>query len=418
MSGLVVSVDPTRGCVVDEVVNAGGRHLACAAVPAAGRLHRRVLGRRARPAPQAQLSSRPSRRPRRSASSSPSTSASDSPSAATSSSAPTRPPSVRVSATIASNLTAPWGVALLSDGSALVAERDSGRVLHVRTDGTRSTAGTVPGAVHATGAENGLLGLAVRPHDDSMVWAYESTSGGNRVVRMTYSNGALGEPRTILDGIPTAAHHNGGRLVFGPDGDLYVGTGDAEVRPRAQDKSSLGGKILRIEPDGSVPSDNPFSGSPVWSYGHRNVQGLAFDSAGRLWATEFGQDTWDELNLIVKGGNYGWPVVEGDQAHAGFREPEGPVAHRRRIPQRPRDRRRRRVRRRAQGPTPVAGGPARHRCRHAEGLVRRHVRTAPDRAWLQARTCGSPRPTPMTVAAPATRTTGSCGSRWASGAVA
>jgi glucose/arabinose dehydrogenase len=227
-----------------------------------------------------------------------------------------------VASTIATNLTAPWGVALLSDGSALVAERDSGRVVHIGTDGSRSTAGTVPAVLHSTGAENGLLGLAVRPHDDTMVWAYESTSGGNRVVRMPYSNGTLGEPKTMLDGIPTAAHHNGGRLAFGPDGDLYVGTGDAEVRPRAQDRSSLGGKILRIAPDGSVPSDNPFSGSPVWSYGHRNVQGLAFDSAGRLWATEFGQNTWDELNLIVKGGNYGWPVVEGDQEHAGFREPK------------------------------------------------------------------------------------------------
>jgi glucose/arabinose dehydrogenase len=229
---------------------------------------------------------------------------------------------VHVSSTIATNLEAPWGIALLSDGTALVAERDSGRVLHISADGARTLVGTVPGAVHTTGGENGLLGLAVRPHDDSMVWAYESTSGGNRVIRMTYSGGKLGAPHTILDGIPTAVHHNGGRLAFGPDGDLYVGTGDAEVRPRAQDKGSLGGKILRIAPDGSVPSDNPFSGSPVWSYGHRNVQGLAFDSAGRLWATEFGQDTWDELNLIVKGGNYGWPVVEGDQAHAGFREPK------------------------------------------------------------------------------------------------
>jgi len=227
-----------------------------------------------------------------------------------------------VAATVATQLEAPWGVALLSDGSALVAERDSGRVLRIGADGARTTAGTVPGVVHSTGAENGLLGLAVRAHDDSTVWAYESTSGGNRVVRMTYANGRLGDPQTILDGIPTAQHHNGGRLAFGPDGDLYVGTGDAEVQPRAQDKRSLGGKILRVRPDGSVPSDNPFKASPVWSYGHRNVQGLAFDSAGRLWATEFGQNTWDELNLIVKGGNYGWPIVEGQQAHGGFREPK------------------------------------------------------------------------------------------------
>jgi glucose/arabinose dehydrogenase len=175
--------------------------------------------------------------------------------------------------------------------------------------------------VHATGAENGLLGLAVRPDDDSTVWAYESTSSGNRVVRMRYANGTIGAPQTILDGIPTAAHHNGGRLVFGPDGDLYVGTGDAEIRSRAQDTGSLGGKILRIKPDGSVPADNPFRGSPVWSYGHRNVQGLAFDSAGRLWATEFGQDTWDELNRIEPGKNYGWPNVEGKSDHPKYVNP-------------------------------------------------------------------------------------------------
>src|SRR5205814_6662442 len=113
-----------------------------------------------------------------------------------------------------------------------------------------------------------------------------------------------------------------GRLAFGPDGDLYVSTGDAEVGSRAQDKSSLGGKILRVTGDGKVPAGNPFPGSPVWSYGHRNVEGLAFDSAGRLWASEFGDQTWDELNLITKGGNYGWPVVEGKAPHPGFIEPK------------------------------------------------------------------------------------------------
>src|SRR3954447_13079216 len=196
-----------------------------------------------------------------SASTSPSPSPSASPSASRPPSPLTAAPSLRVAAPVATQLEAPWGVALLSDGSALVAERDSGRVLRIGADGARTTAGTVPGVVHSTGAENGLLGLAVRAHDDSTVWAYESTSGGNRVVRMTYANGRLRDPQTILDGIPTAQHHNGGRLSCGPDGDLYVGTGDAEVQPRAQDKRSLGGKILRVRPDGSVPSDNPFKAS-------------------------------------------------------------------------------------------------------------------------------------------------------------
>jgi glucose/arabinose dehydrogenase len=126
----------------------------------------------------------------------------------------------------------------------------------------------------------------------------------------------------LLTGIPAAGNHDGGALVVGPDGALWIGTGDAGDGARSQDRSNLGGKILRIRPDGSVPSDNPFRGSPVWSFGHRNVQGLAFDSAGQLWATEFGQNTWDELNKIAKGGNHGWPEVEGRGGHEGFVEPQ------------------------------------------------------------------------------------------------
>ena len=115
----------------------------------------------------------------------------------------------------------------------------------------------------------------------------------------------------MLTGIPDASYHDGGRLLFGPDGMLYVTTGDAGVPENAQDLSSLSGKILRVNADGSVPDDNPFPDSPVWSYGHRNVQGLAFDDDGRLWASEFGSSAYDELNLIEPGANYGWPEVEG-----------------------------------------------------------------------------------------------------------
>jgi glucose/arabinose dehydrogenase len=126
----------------------------------------------------------------------------------------------------------------------------------------------------------------------------------------------------VLTGIPAGRTHDGGRVVLGPDGMLWIGTGDATTKKIAQSRSSLGGKILRIRPDGTVPADNPFPGSPVWSYGHRNVQGLAFDSSGQLWATEFGQDTWDELNKIVKAGDYGWPTVEGKADRPGFIDPQ------------------------------------------------------------------------------------------------
>lgn len=126
----------------------------------------------------------------------------------------------------------------------------------------------------------------------------------------------------MLTGIPSAWNHNGGVITFGPDGKLWIGTGDAADTDNAQDRTSLGGKILRINGDGTVPCDNPFKDSPVYSLGHRNVQGLAFDSENRLWATEFGQDTWDEFNRILPGRNYGWPLVEGKKKRKGFVAPK------------------------------------------------------------------------------------------------
>jgi glucose/arabinose dehydrogenase len=181
------------------------------------------------------------------------------------------------------------------------------------------TVGTVPGVVHA--GEGGLLGLAApqaKSHtaaDPRFVYAYLTTKADNRVVRMplTGSTGhhRLGTPQPILTGIPKAEFHDGGRLAFGPDGMLYVTVGDAGASDNAQSVHSLSGKILRLTPTGGIPADNPFPGSPVYSLGHRNPQGIAWDSHGTLWASEFGQDTWDELNIITPGGNYGWPVVEG-----------------------------------------------------------------------------------------------------------
>jgi len=219
---------------------------------------------------------------------------------------------------LVTGLEAPWGLAFLADGSALVSERDSARIRHVTASGGVAEVGTVPGVV--PGGEGGLLGLAIPPGPPT-IYAYFTGADDNRVVRMSFDGTALSEPEVVIEGIPKAGNHNGGRLAFGPDGMLYVSTGDASSPDRAQDLESLGGKILRLNPDGSVPPDNPFDGSPVFSYGHRNVQGLAFDDDGRLWASEFGQNTWDELNLIEAGNNYGWPIVEGVGGDDRFVEP-------------------------------------------------------------------------------------------------
>jgi glucose/arabinose dehydrogenase len=221
--------------------------------------------------------------------------------------------------TLARGLEVPWGLAFLSDGSALVAERRSGRVLRVSPDGAVTAVGTVPGVLDR--GEGGLLGLAVEPGEDATVFAYLTTDEDNRVVALPFDGDGFGPARVLLAGIPAGSTHNGGRLVVGPDGRLWIGTGDAGDPARAQRRSDLGGKVLRIALDGSVPADNPF-GSAVWSFGHRNVQGLAFDSAGRLWATEFGQNRLDELNRIERGGNYGWPLVEGTGGGDRFVDPQ------------------------------------------------------------------------------------------------
>ena len=217
------------------------------------------------------------------------------------------------------DLEVPWGLAFLPGGSALVAQRRTGEVVLVGPDGATRSVGRVPGV--ADRGEGGLLGLAIAPGRPGTVIAYLTTDDDNRVVSMSFDGTRLGTPTVVLDGIPAGSVHNGGRLAFGPDGLLYVGTGDGGERSRSQTSSSLGGKILRIAPDGTIPADNPDPSSPVWSRGHRNVQGLAFDSSGRLWATEFGQNRFDELNLITRGGNYGWPLVEGRGGGDRFTSP-------------------------------------------------------------------------------------------------
>jgi glucose/arabinose dehydrogenase len=211
--------------------------------------------------------------------------------------------------TIATGLEVPWGVAFLPDGSALVSERTTGRILGIPSGGGRPrTVMTVPGVDTGAG-EGGLLGLAVSPSyaQDRLVYAYFTTAGDNRIARFRLG----GAVRPILTGLARGLVHNGGRIAFGPGGRLYAGVGDAGQAAVAQAPGSLNGKILRMDPDGGVPAGNPFRGSLVWSLGHRNVQGLAWDADGRLWATEFGQAQVDEVNLIRRGRNYGWPEVEG-----------------------------------------------------------------------------------------------------------
>ncbi|WP_309127057.1 PQQ-dependent sugar dehydrogenase [Microbacterium sp.] len=217
--------------------------------------------------------------------------------------------------TIASGLDAPWSVIRLEDGGALISQRDDGRVIELTAGGEQREAGTVPGVV--SGGESGLHGLAVLEEDgERWLYAYHGAEDDNRVMRMplTGEDWSLGldvdRLEVVVDGIPRASNHNGGRIAFGDDGMLYVSTGDAGDGERSQDRSDLGGKILRMTPEGDPAPGNPF-GTLVYSLGHRNVQGLAWDSEGTLWASEFGQNTWDELNRIEPGGNYGWPDHEG-----------------------------------------------------------------------------------------------------------
>lgn len=222
---------------------------------------------------------------------------------------------------VAQDLRIPWGVAFLPGGDALVSERGSARVVRVSHTGRVTEVGVVPGV--AVAGQGGLMSLALSPRflRDRYVYAFFTAANDARIVRMRFAGGRLGAPEPVLTGIPTGPAHVGGRMTFGPDGMLYAGTGDTGDLTLSQDPNSLGGKILRMTPNGEPARGNPFHGSRVFSLGHRNAQGLAFDSRGRLWASEFGQETWDELNLIRPGGNYGWPVVEGMAGAPGFIDP-------------------------------------------------------------------------------------------------
>ncbi|MHA7153472.1 PQQ-dependent sugar dehydrogenase [Arthrobacter sp. TMN-50] len=227
-------------------------------------------------------------------------------------------PDLSPAGTVAEGLTVPWGLAALPDGSLLVTERESGEIKRI-IDGSTTTIGTLDAEIAAAG-EGGLLGLAIGPDFDAdpRLYVYFTGPNDNRVMSLAYGEDGLGEPQEVFTGLPKANIHNGGRIKFGPDGYLYVGTGDAGQAASAQDPTSNGGKILRITADGDPAPGNPVENSPVYSLGHRNMQGLAWDSAGRLWASEFGPEVDDELNLIEPGGNYGWPAVTGAPGADGF----------------------------------------------------------------------------------------------------
>jgi glucose/arabinose dehydrogenase len=217
-----------------------------------------------------------------------------------------------------------WGLVTLPDGTLLFNERDAHDIIHLDPKtGTKKSIGTVPN-VQSTDGEGGLTGLEINPasySSDHWLYIMHTSPTDNRIVRIKYDETSdtlqTGTEQILLTGIARNKFHNGGRLRFSPDGKfLYAGTGDAQNGANAQNTNSLNGKVLRINPDGSIPPDNPFHNA-VWSYGHRNVQGLAFDSQGRLWEQEFGNNLMDETNLITKGGNYGWPSCEGTSGSCG-----------------------------------------------------------------------------------------------------
>jgi glucose/arabinose dehydrogenase len=229
--------------------------------------------------------------------------------------------------TIATGLEIPWDIAFLPSGDLLVTERP-GRLKRILPDGQVTEITGVADTRHS--GEGGLLGVAVHPKfaDNGWIYLYQTITSGNtaknRVDRYRLDGDTLVDRTTILQNIPGAIYHDGGEVVFGPDGKLYVSTGDATESALSQDLKSLSGKILRLNDDGTIPGDNPF-GTAVWSYGHRNPQGLAWDGQGHLWATEHGRSGvlsgLDELNMIEPGKNYGWPVIQGEQETEGMLKP-------------------------------------------------------------------------------------------------
>ena len=230
---------------------------------------------------------------------------------------------------VAGSLEVPWALAFLPDKSILFTERP-GRVRIVDANGNLNSSPVMTLSDVKQIGEGGLLGITIHPDFETnhFAYLYYTYSGNsdqtlNRVARFKFENNSLSEQTIIVDRIPGAPNHNGGRIKFGPDGFLYITTGDAQNPSLAQNKNSLAGKILRVTDDGKPAPNNPFD-SPIYSYGHRNPQGITWDEKGRLWEVEHGQSATDELNLIEIGKNYGWPEIRGDQKRTGM---ENPILH-------------------------------------------------------------------------------------------
>ena len=229
---------------------------------------------------------------------------------------------------VADNLTIPWSIDWLPDETILFTERNGN--LRVIQDGILIEEPLL--SLGVGGVEGGMLGITVDPNysENNFIYLYytynELLSTSNKLVRYHLSNGTLIEDKTLLDKIPGGPFHDGGRILFGPDGKLYITTGEAGQPNLSQDLDSLGGKILRINSDGTIPEDNPWENSPVYSMGHRNPQGIDWDESGNLFATEHGPSGWrgvahDEVNQIIAGANYGWPHIIGDEEEGNLQTP-------------------------------------------------------------------------------------------------
>lgn len=214
------------------------------------------------------------------------------------------------------NLNIPWAMDFLPNGTMIFTQRDG----QVSTWDGESLIIVGNISVKAQG-ESGLLGLAVDPEfsKNNYIYVYYTGNNSNKISRFTL-NQKLENETILVDNIPSASIHDGGRLKFGPDGKLYATTGDASQRDLSQDVNSLAGKILRLNKDGTVPDENPFN-NYVWSYGHRNPQGITWNNNGIMYASEHGQTRNDEINIIVKGGNYGWPLEEGENLTGKYKNP-------------------------------------------------------------------------------------------------